>query len=206
MRRPSLPKLPSVKRPSVKLPSVKLPKPGRKDRSLSPQAAAAAAAKKKPAATPADTPAAKPKSPRRLPPLKLILPAAAAILVVVALIGTCGSDEDKDVRDTLDRFAKATREKDYQALCDDLLSSTLVEQLRTADRPCEVVLRIGLSEVQNPTLEVLGVQINNDQATAQVDTGAAGQPSFRTRILLVREDGNWRLKSLPDEQEPSATP
>jgi len=201
MRRPSLPKLPSVKRPSVKLPSVKLPKPGRKDRSLSPQAAAAAAAKK-----PAATPAAKPKSPRKLPPLKLILPAAAAILVVVLLIGTCGSDEDKDVRDTLDRFAKATREKDYQALCDDLLSTKLVEQLRTADRPCEVVLRIGLSEVQNPTLEVLGVQINNDQATAQVDTGAAGQPSFRTRILLVREDGNWRLKSLPDEQEPAATP
>jgi len=201
MRRPSLPKLPSVKRPSVKLPSVKLPKPGRKDRSLSPQAAAAAAAKK-----PAATPAAKPKSSRKLPPLKLILPAAAAILVVVLLIGTCGSDEDKDVRDTLDRFAKATREKDYQALCDGLLSTKLVEQLRTADRPCEVVLRIGLSEVQNPTLEVLGVQINNDQATAQVDTGAAGQPSFRTRILLVREDGNWRLKSLPDEQEPAATP
>jgi len=201
MRRPSLPKLPSVKRPSVKLPSVKLPKPGRKDRSLSPQAAAAAAAKK-----PAATPAAKPKSPRKLPPLKLILPAAAAILVVVLLIGTCGSDEDKDVRDTLDRFAKATREKDYQALCDGLLSIKLVEQLRTADRPCEVVLRIGLSEVQNPTLEVLGIQINNDQATAQVDTGAAGQPSFRTRILLVREDGNWRLKSLPDEQEPAATP
>jgi hypothetical protein len=201
MRRPSLPK-----RPSVKLPSLKLPKPGRKDRSLSPQAAAAAAVKKKPAATPADTPAAKPKSPRKLPPLKLIVPAAAAILVVVLLIGTCGSDEDKDVRDTLDRFAKATREKDYQALCDDLLSSKLVEQLRTADRPCEVVLRIGLSEVQNPTLEVLGVQINNDQATAQVDTGAAGQPAFRTRILLVREDGNWRLKSLPDEQEPAATP
>ena len=195
MRRPTMPKLPAMRRPS-------LPKrrPGPK-KPLSPQAAAL-----KPAPMP------KPDlklPPLKLPPLRLIVPAAAAILavlVVVLLIGTCGSDEGQRVRDTLSRFGEASREKDYQALCDDLLSTSLVEQLRTADQPCEVVWRIGLSEVQNPTLEVRSVEIDGDEATAQVDTGAAGQQPLKTRILLVREDGDWRISARPGEQRSATTP
>ena len=197
MRRPSLPK--------PKLP--KLPKLlSRSKKPLTPQQAAL---KPQTAAAPSK-PGLKTKLagklPAKRPPLKLILPAAGAILVVVLLIGTCGTDEDKRVRDTLSSFAEASREKDYQALCDDLLSSRLVDQLRTADQPCEVVLRIGLSEVQNPTLEVLSVTVDGDEATAQVDTAAAGQPPLKTSILLVREDGDWRISSLPDEQRSAATP
>jgi len=180
-----------MRRPS--LPEVRL---GRKKKPLSPQAAAS-------------KPPAKPKADRKLPSLKLILPAAAAILVllvVVLLIGTCGSDEEQKVRDTLSRFAQASSEKDYQALCDDLLSASLVEKLRTADQPCEVVLRIGLSEVQSPTIDVKSVQIDGDEATAQVDAVAAGQPPLNTKILLVREDGDWRVSARPGEQGPAATP
>jgi len=192
MRRPTMPKLPAMRRPS--LPNRRR---GRK-KPLTPQEAAAAPA-----------PVAMPKPELKLPPLKLIVTGAAAILVlllVILLIGTCGSDDDKEVRDTLTRFGEASREKDYQALCDDLLSTSLVEKLRTADQPCEVVLRIGLSDVQNPTLDVKGVKIDGDEAIAQVDTGAAGQEPLKTRILLVNEDGDWRISALPDEQEPAARP
>lgn len=194
-----------LRRPS--LPKPKLPR--RRKKPLTPQQAALkpqSVAKREPAADPSK-PGVKVKLAGKLPPLKLILPAAGAILVVVLLIGTCGTDQEKKVRDTLSSFADASREKDYQALCDDLLSKTLVEQLRTADQPCEVVLRIGLSEVQNPTIEVLSVKVDGDKATAQVDTVASGQPAFKTRILLVKEDGEWRISSLPDEQQqPAATP
>jgi len=146
------------------------------------------------------------KRPPKLPPLKLLVPGAAAILLVVLLLGTCGTDDEQKVRETLSRFAHASREKDYQALCDDLLATSLVEQLRTADQPCEVVWRIGLSEVRNPTLAVQDVKIDGDEATAQVDSAAAGQRPLKTKILLVQEDGDWRISSLPDEQQPAAGP
>jgi len=185
MRRPPLPKL---------------RRGGRKP--VTPQAAAQQPTRKRPSLK---RPSLK-RPQLKLSSLKLIVPAAAAILVVVVLLGTCGADDDEKVSDTLDRFAQASREKDYQALCDELLSTSLVEQLRTADQPCEVVLRIGLSDVQNPTLEVGDVEIDGDEATAQVDSTAAGQQPLKTRILLVKEDGDWRISSLPDEQGPSAVP
>jgi len=220
-------RLPPMRRPSLPRPSLpKLPK--RRKKPLTPQqaaskprAAAAATPKAAAAAKPkAAAGAAKPKSgpgPRsdrasrlrsllRPAALKLIVPAVVALVVVILLLGTCGSDDEKQVRHTLNAFAKASRDKDYQALCDDLLSTKLVDALRTADRPCEVVLRIALSEVQNPTLEVLSVKVDGDEATAQADTGAAGQPSFKTKILLKREDGDWRIASLPDERRATATP
>jgi len=203
MRRPSLPKLPAMRLPSLpKLPAMRrpsLPKPHRGSKKpLTPQQAAAAPA-----------PILRPNLAGKLPPLKLILPVAGAIvaiLVVVLLIGTCGADDEQRVRTTLNSFAEASREKDYQALCDDLLSASLVDKLRTADQPCEVVLRIGLSEVQSPTIDVKGVQIDGDKATAQVNAMAAGQPPLNTKILLVREDGDWRISARPGEQRSATTP
>jgi len=155
------------------------------------------------------------KSGRRLPALKptplvaaaiVVLVALVALIVVVLLLGT-RSDDGNEVRNTLDRFAQASRDKDYQALCDDLLATSLVEKLRTQDQPCEVVMRIGLSDVQNPTLEVKKVELDGDKATAQIHTTAAGQPDADTKILLVHEDAGWRISSLPTEQQaPAATP
>jgi len=200
MRRPSLPKLPAMRRPP-------LPKLRRRPKKpLTPQQAAAAPAPILTLKLPRKLPG---KLPRKLPPLKLILPAAAAIVVVVllvVLIGTCGSDEKQNVRDTLDRFGQATSEKDYQTLCDDLFATSLVEKLRTADQPCEVALRIGLSEVQSPTIEVLSVEVDGDKATALVRAEAVGQQPARETILLVREDGDWRISSRPKEQQPAAAP
>lgn len=167
----------------------------------------AAKPKASPRSPAAPAPAAKPKkASRRAPPLKLIVPGAVAILVVVLLLATCGTDDDKEVRGTLEHFAQASRDKDYQALCDDLLSSTLVAQLRTADRPCEVVLRIALGDVQNPTLEVRSVKIDGDKATAEVHTTAAGQQPADAKIRLLREGDGWRISVLPNPQNPAAGP
>jgi hypothetical protein len=131
---------------------------------------------------------------------------AAALLLAAAAVGlaACGDSDEEKVRDTLDRFATATREKDYQALCDDLFARALVRQVRSVGLPCEVALRTGLGQVRRPTLTVRSVEVNDDGALARVRTGAAGQKPSEDTVRLVKEDDDWRVASLaaPQPQPP----
>ena len=166
-------------------------------------------------------PEAPAKSGRRLPnPFKritglkgkpriavIVLLGAAVIVAVLAL--RPGPNAEKEVRATLDRYATATREKDYQTLCDSLFAKNIVDGLRSAALPCEVALRNSTFEtLRNPQLTVLGVEVSGDQALARARTVATGeQPSVDT-IKLVKQDGSWRIASLaePGTQAPSDTP
>lgn len=121
----------------------------------------------------------------------------AAVVVVLAL--RPGPDAEKEVRAALDRYAAATRTKDYQTLCDDLLSSELVGRIRNAGLPCEVALKTGLDERRNPQLTVLGVEVSGDQALASVRGTAVGEPAATTTYRLVREDGTWKIATSPGD-------
>jgi hypothetical protein len=141
---------------------------------------------------------------------KALAIALAPILVVVVLLAIVLKPEpnqEEKVRATLDRYEAATRDKDYQTLCDDLLASELVERIRNAGLPCEVALRTGLENRVNPTLEVLAVEVNGDQADARVSGAAVGEPRGTDNYRLVREDDQWRIASSggPDAV-PSAGP
>ena len=150
------------------------------------------------------TPLAKPL--RRIRALKgrqqvaffVVLAAAAVALVLVLEPG--GGDDAKDVRSTLARFAEATREKDYQTLCDDLLATAFVEKIRSVGLPCEVALKTGLDTRQNPQLEVLGVEVRGEQALARTRSTAAGERPSEDVLRLIREDGSWRIASTPSGQ------
>jgi hypothetical protein len=120
------------------------------------------------------------------------------VIVVLVLSLRPGPDSDKEVRATLDRYARATRDKDYQTLCDDLYASDLIERIRSAGLPCEVALRTGLQDRQNPQLKVLGVEVSGDQALARTRTTAVGEPPSVDTIRLVRQGGNWRVASLSE--------
>ncbi|MBW3608619.1 MAG: nuclear transport factor 2 family protein [Actinobacteria bacterium] len=129
--------------------------------------------------------------------------AAIAVVVVAAvLVLRPGPDDSEQVSETLDRYAEATRDKDYQTICDDLYAEDLVERVRAAGLPCEVALRTGLEDRQNPRLEVLGVEVNDDQALARVRSTAGGEVPSTDLVRLVKEDGDWRVASL---SEPGAT-
>ncbi|HEX8087069.1 MAG TPA: nuclear transport factor 2 family protein [Solirubrobacteraceae bacterium] len=122
---------------------------------------------------------------------------AAALLAIVALLAAgCGADDEGDVRRTLDDFAEATAKKDYQRMCDDLLSPDLIEQIRRVNLPCEVALRTGLEDVENPRLEVRSVKLDGDTATARVHSSASNQEASDDTIKLVKVDGEWRIASL----------
>ena len=122
----------------------------------------------------------------------------AVVLILLVIVLKPSADKEQEVRETLDRFAAATRDKDYQTLCDDLYASDLVERIRAAGLPCEVALRTGLEDRQNPQLRVLAVELTGDTANARVRSTAAGEVASTDTVTLVKEGDHWKVSSLSD--------
>ena len=120
------------------------------------------------------------------------------LVVLLVIVLKPEPDSQEEVRDTLDRYAAATREKDYQTLCDDLYAAELVDRIRAAGLPCEVALRTGLEDRRNPQLQVLSVEVTGDTANARVRSTAAGEVPSVDTVGLVKEDDDWRVASLSE--------
>lgn len=132
----------------------------------------------------------------------------AIVLILLVIVLKPEPDREEEVREALDRYAAATRDKDYQTLCDELLASELVERIRNAGLPCEVALRTGLENRRNPRLEVLSVEANGDEAVARVSGSAEGEVAATVDYRLVREEDAWRIASSggPDDELRSVGP
>ena len=122
---------------------------------------------------------------------------AALLGLCVALCGCGGGPSDSEqVHAVVEAFGAASKAKDYQRLCDDLLAPKLVEEVERVGLPCEVALRQGLGDVRSPELTIGRVEVEGDTATADVRSSAAGQPPSRDVLELVRVDDSWRIASL----------
>lgn len=140
---------------------------------------------------------------------KALVIACVPLLVVVVLLVIVlkpEPDASEEVRETLDRYAAATRDKDYQTLCDELYSTELVERIRAAGLPCEVALRTGLEDRQNPQLEVSRVEVTGDTANARVRSTAGGEVPSVDTVTLVKEDDGWRVSSLSEAGSATTAP
>jgi hypothetical protein len=133
-------------------------------------------------------------------------PTAAILAITVAAVSLaagCGrSDEDK-VRDTLARFATATKNRDYKTLCNDLLADQLVSRLRAIGLPCQLALQRGLGSVLQPSIAVEKVRVRGGTALAQTTTTAVGQRPSHDTVRLVKEHDQWRVASLSGAQPPA---
>lgn len=134
------------------------------------------------------------------------------LLLAVVLAGAtaaCGrepSDTDR-VRDAVEGFGTATREKDVQAICDEFLSRRLVVQVEEAGLPCEVAWQRALSAAQAPSLAIRTVAVREDRALVGVRSTAANQKPSDDVLELVREGGDWRIAALAKPQpQPPARP
>ncbi len=125
-----------------------------------------------------------------------------AVLAVLAapVVAGCGDDDQDQVRAVLERFGDATRDKDYQELCDVLFAPELVVNVRSVGLPCELAMKTSLGKLRRPTLEVDSVEVEGDQALGRVRTGAAGQRPSQDTIKLVKRDGRWLIVSLAAQQ------
>jgi hypothetical protein len=130
--------------------------------------------------------------------LRLVSRPFVAVLAVSAAVCGCGggpSDSER-VHEVVAAFEQASAAKDYQRLCDDLLSPKLVEEVESAGLPCEVALKQGLGEVQAPRLTIGRVSVSGDSAAVEVRSTAAGEAPSRDTLQLVRVDDSWRIASL----------
>ena len=119
----------------------------------------------------------------------------------VALLGlvlaACGGGSDPEhVRETVEAFATASKAKDYQRMCDDLLAPKLVEEVESVGLPCEAALEQGLGTVESPQLTIGQINVRGDDATAAVRTSARGEPPSSDVLKLVRAGDSWRIASL----------
>lgn len=134
--------------------------------------------------------------------------------VVLAAAG-CGADKEgaaddgptaeTQVRAVVAKFGIATREKDYQQICDQLLSDQLVQKIEGVGLPCEVALQRGLGDVRAPTLEINDVSISHGRALVSIHTTAAGQPPSDDALQLVLEGRDWKIASLAAPEGTGAT-
>jgi putative lumazine-binding protein len=129
--------------------------------------------------------------------------ALAAAVVAATLGGGCGKSDDDQVRDTLTRFESATKQRDYKALCDDLLARELVARLRTIGLPCQLALARGFGSVLQPSIDVEKVKVQGKTALAQITTTAVGQRPSHDTMRLVKQDGKWRIAALSGSQPPA---
>jgi hypothetical protein len=122
--------------------------------------------------------------------------APALALLLLAGCGEQGPTPEEQVRSTVTDFGRATEAKDYQALCDRILAPKLVEEVESIGLPCEVALRQGLGEVEEPRLTIGRIDVREDEATAEIRTSAAGEEPSRDTLRLVNLDGTWKISSL----------
>ncbi len=128
--------------------------------------------------------------------------ATAGVAGALVLSGCGGPSDDQQVRDAVEGFGQASALKDYQRICDTLISRKLSEQVERVGLPCEVAFRRGLEPVQGLRLKVREIKVQGDgRARVRVLTSAKGQPASNDVIELVKEEDEWRIGSLARPEE-----
>ena len=121
---------------------------------------------------------------------------AALVLLVLAGCGDSGPTPEEQVRTTVSDFGHAIAAKDYKALCDRILAPQLVDKVTQVGLPCEAALQRGLGRVKDPHLTIGRVAVNDNNATAEVRTSAAGEQPSKDTLKLVNVNGTWKISSL----------
>jgi hypothetical protein len=129
--------------------------------------------------------------------------AIAAGLTASAGLAACGGPSDTAlVRKAVTQFGLASAKKDYQEICDHLISRKLVETVESVGLPCEIAFKRGLGPVRKPTLIIRSVKVTNGKALVAIHTTAANQQPSDDTLELAKEDGDWKISSLakPDRR------
>jgi hypothetical protein len=118
-------------------------------------------------------------------------------LLTLTLTGAgCGTTPANPVRAKVEQFAADARHHDYDAICDQVLATALLERLAAAGISCPGAVSEALSDVRQPVLSIGKVSVQGTRAAVLTLSAAAGQKAALTQIDLIRESGGWRISSL----------
>jgi hypothetical protein len=135
-----------------------------------------------------------------------VLRSAPAVLLATAALalGGCGAattsssaskfkGEQGQVAKVVDNLASAGRSKDAAKICNEILSASLVTQIRSDGGNCQTEIKKAIDDADDYDLQVQSVNVTGNQATALVRQGKKGQTAT---FKFVKENGGWRATSL----------
>ena len=126
-----------------------------------------------------------------------MLRSLTALLFAAALIllAACGESEQEKARETVQGYVDAQNDDDFEAVC-GLYSAAFKAQLGVTDETCPAFVEEQSSGAAT-TLELAGVNVNEDTAFAGIDAVSEdGSGPSRLTVLLAREDGEWVITGL----------
>ena len=119
----------------------------------------------------------------------------ALICLLVAASG-CGGDDKKDAEQTVRDFVQATRERDADKFCDELVTQEFLEQTigATGDKAKESCKREfrNLSGLRVDLVRIAKTEVDGDHATVTAVLDRQGQ-RIRQELRVKKEDGDWKL-------------
>jgi hypothetical protein len=124
-----------------------------------------------------------------------IAPLLCLGLVLFAACG--GGDDDKDeAEQTVRDFVTATRERDADAFCDELVTREFLEQAigATGDQASESCKREfkSLTGLRIRLVRIARTEVDGDSARVRAVLEREGQRLDQT-LSLKKEDGDWKL-------------
>jgi hypothetical protein len=122
--------------------------------------------------------------------------------VAAFLAGCLGADKEvepvrgaaRDIAGVVERLERATAERDFGTVCDELFTAAARE--RAGGEDCERLTRSAAAGVARPRIEMKAIDIRADGARVEVTTRAAGQAEVPAVLELRRERGEWRVEAL----------
>jgi hypothetical protein len=122
----------------------------------------------------------------------------AALACLVAVLAGCGggSDEAEEAEQTVRDFVIATRERDADAFCDELVTREFLEQATgatgdNASGSCKREFR-ALAGLRVRLMRIVKSEVNGDRARVTAVLERQGQRQTQT-LRLKKEDGDWKL-------------
>jgi hypothetical protein len=131
-----------------------------------------------------------------------LVPALALVVALVAMaallldLGPFGEDEDARpaVREAVERLAIALSDGDFETVC-ALLSADQVGQIEQGPGgSCEEVLAATAGGTEKVRIRIEQVRVSDDRAAVDAIV-VRGQERAPRTLLLVREEGRWKVAS-----------
>jgi hypothetical protein len=121
----------------------------------------------------------------------------APFICLLALLAGCGGGDDKEeAEQTVRDFVTATRERDEDAFCDELVTREFLEQAigATGDRAAESCKREfrSLTGLRIRLVRIVKTTVDGDSARVTAVLDRQGQRIEQT-LRLKKEDGDWKL-------------
>jgi hypothetical protein len=114
--------------------------------------------------------------------------------------GTAGSDSAsdfsgvrKDVASTVEDLESASRKSDEDEICRTILSSSLIETIRSTGQSCTSAIADAIDDADTFDMTVKSVTVSGTTATAVVDSK---EKATNDTFKLAKEGGRWKITSL----------